>query len=222
MAALVCVGDHLIEKPSEEFAPDTVFRLKEGAQNKYVSRGGEKLEGALKDSGLNVTGFDVLDIGISTGGFSDCLLQKGAKKIYGLDVGHNQLDWKLRADKRVEAHEGINARKIPENLIPVKVDLIVIDVSFISLTLILPEAVKFEKNNGYLLALIKPQFEVKKEQVGKGGIVKDSLLHKEVQEKIARLCSELKFSEIRTFPSCIEGTDGNQEFFIFGRYHISP
>jgi 23S rRNA (cytidine1920-2'-O)/16S rRNA (cytidine1409-2'-O)-methyltransferase len=152
MAGHVCVGDQLIQKASETFSPDTVFRLKEGAVSKYVSRGGEKLEGALKESGLDVTGFDCLDIGISTGGFTDCLLQKGAHHVIGLDVGHNQLDWKIRNDKRVTSHEGINCRDIPQDLVPRKVDLVVIDVSFISLNLILPEALKFLKPQGSLLA----------------------------------------------------------------------
>ncbi len=215
MAGQVCVGDSLVKKPSEEFPLETPFRLKSGAAAKYVSRGGEKLEGVLKESGLNPRGLDALDIGISTGGFTDCLLQFGAKSIIGIDVGHNQLAWKLRNEPRLKAFEGINARAIPAEVVANPVDLIVIDVSFISLSLILPEAVKFLKESGHVIALIKPQFEVKREQVGKGGIVKDSLLHEEVQEKIRAICKELGLKEIRTFPSPLRGTDGNKEFFIF-------
>jgi 23S rRNA (cytidine1920-2'-O)/16S rRNA (cytidine1409-2'-O)-methyltransferase len=222
MAGQVCVGDRLILKSSEKFPVETEFRLKVGAADRFVSRGGEKLSGALKESGLNVKGLTALDIGISTGGFTDCLLQSGVVSVIGLDVGHNQLDWKIKDDPRVISHEGVNCRKIPPELIKEAVDLVVIDVSFISLTLILPEAFKFLKTRGALLALIKPQFEVRKEQVGKGGIVKDSLLHSEVQEKIERFCSELGLSESKLIKSPIEGTDGNKEFFIFGRFINSP
>jgi 23S rRNA (cytidine1920-2'-O)/16S rRNA (cytidine1409-2'-O)-methyltransferase len=218
MAGQVCVGDQLVKKSSEEFPVDTQFRLKDGAQTKYVSRGGEKLEGALKDSRLSVKDLIALDIGISTGGFTDCLLQNGARSVIGLDVGHNQLDWKIRNDPRVKAFEGINARQIPRNLVPEPVDLVVIDVSFISLNLILPEAIKFLKPGGHILALIKPQFEVQKGQVGKGGIVKDPLLHAAVQEKIVKLCLSLGLASVNTFESVIEGTDGNKEFFVCARY----
>lgn len=215
MAGQVCLGDRLILKSSEEFDPSSVFRLKEGALPKYVSRGGEKLAGALKESELNVSGLKALDIGISTGGFTDCLLQAGAAEVIGLDVGHNQLDWKIRNDTRVKAFEGVNCRSIPLELVPEKMDLVVIDVSFISLGLIIPEVKKFLKNKGQLLALIKPQFEVDKGQVGKGGIIKDPLLHLAVQEKIKKLCAEQGFKVNKVFPSPIEGTDGNKEFFIF-------
>jgi 23S rRNA (cytidine1920-2'-O)/16S rRNA (cytidine1409-2'-O)-methyltransferase len=218
MAGAVCVGDQLVKKASEVFIPTTVFRLKEGAVSKYVSRGGEKMEGALKHSKINPQGFKVLDVGISTGGFSDCLLQKGAASITGLDVGHNQLDWKLRNDPRVESHEGINARAIPDGLVKERVDLLVIDVSFISLTLVLPEVLKFLKPRGSLLALIKPQFEVEKGQVGKGGIVKDPLLHEHIQGKIKKFCENLGLLDLEVFESPIEGTDGNKEFFIFGTH----
>lgn len=217
MAGQVCVGDRLIKKPSEMLNPDDQLRLKEGAVSPYVSRGGEKLAGALKHVGLDVTGFVFLDIGISTGGFTDCLLQKGAARGFGIDVGKNQLDWKIRSDDRVQAHEGVNGRDIPEELVPEKVDLVVIDVSFISLTLILSQAFKFLKKGGALLALIKPQFEVEKGQVGKGGIVKDPLLHEQVQAKVVDACNSLGFQQLETLKSPIEGTDGNKEFFIFGR-----
>jgi 23S rRNA (cytidine1920-2'-O)/16S rRNA (cytidine1409-2'-O)-methyltransferase len=165
-----------------------------------------------------VKDFICLDVGISTGGFTDCLLQLGASKVFGLDVGHNQLDWKIKNDTRVISFEGVNCRQIPEGLVTEKVDLIVIDVSFISLSLVLPEALKFLKEDqGYLLALIKPQFEVDKGQVGKGGIVKDPLLHEQVQEKIKNLCEKLSLNVVKILQSPIEGTDGNKEFFIFAR-----
>ncbi|MDZ4678644.1 MAG: TlyA family RNA methyltransferase [Oligoflexia bacterium] len=222
MAGVVCLGDQLIKKASELFPIDTKFRIKEGAVPKYVSRGGEKMEGALENAGLNVKDFRVLDVGISTGGFSDCLLQKGAQSILGLDVGKNQLDWKLRNDPRVTAYEGINARALPEGLVEGLIgggfDLVVIDVSFISLTLVLPQTIKYMKPQGYMLVLIKPQFEVDKAQVGKGGIVKDPLLHQQVQEKIKKLSESLGLVDFKIFESPIEGTDGNKEFFIFARH----
>jgi len=217
MSGAVCVGDRLVKKSSETFPPDTVFRLKTGAISKYVSRGGEKLEGALRQSGLKPEGFVCLDVGASTGGFTDCLLQNGAARVYAIDVGHSQLDWKIRKDPRVLVHEGINARELSADLLPEKVQLIVTDVSFISLTLVLGPALQFLAQGGYLLALIKPQFELGRGQVGKGGIVKDPLLHQEVQEKITAHVKELGLVDARTFPSPIEGTDGNKEFFIFAR-----
>ncbi len=222
MAGQVCVGDKLVLKPSEMFLKDTVFRLKEGANPKYVSRGGEKLQGALLFQKLDLRGLVALDIGQSTGGFTDCLLQAGVKSVIGLDVGHNQLAWSIRNDPRVKSFEGINCRQIPEDLVPSQVDIIVIDVSFISLELILPEAAKYLKPRGIILALIKPQFEVEKGQIGKGGIVKDSLLHLKVQEKIKGVCEKLGFVGLKVFPSMLEGTDGNKEFFITGNldFHL--
>lgn len=216
MAGQICLGDQLIKKPSEIFSPETLFRVKDGALSQYVSRGGEKMAGALKASGLNVKGLRVLDVGISTGGFTDCLLQHGAQSVIGLDVGHNQIDWKIRNDPRVKSFEGINARQIPPELVPEPVDLIVVDVSFISLTLVLGEALKFLKKGGFVLALIKPQFEVGRDDVGKGGLVKDPLLHRQVQEKIEAFCVELGLESLEIFDSPIEGADGNKEFFIFG------
>jgi 23S rRNA (cytidine1920-2'-O)/16S rRNA (cytidine1409-2'-O)-methyltransferase len=218
MAGQVCLGDYLVKKSSEEFPPGSIFRLKDGVMARFVSRGGEKLQGVLTELNLDVTGLRALDIGISTGGFTDCLLQNGVASVVGLDVGHNQLDWKIRNDLRVKAFEGINGRDIPKGLFNGLFDIVVIDVSFISLTYILPSAFKVLKKEGVLLALIKPQFEVKKEQVGKGGIIKDPLLHGEVQEKITKFCESAGLTEIRTFLSVIEGTDGNKEFFIFGKY----
>lgn len=219
MAGQVCLGDQLIKKPSEMFSPSSLFRLKAGAVAKYVSRGGEKLEGALKKIGLSVVGMKALDIGQSTGGFTDCLLQAGVQEVVGLDVGHDQLDWKIRKDPRVKAFEGINARSLPSDIKDQKFDLVVIDVSFISLSLILPEAIQCLKPGGHLLSLVKPQFEVEKHQVGKGGIIKDPLLHKQVQEKIQKIAEQLSFKDIELFESSIEGTDGNKEFFIFA--HIA-
>lgn len=217
MAGSVCKGDQLILKPSEMFETSAVFRVKPGALSEFVSRGGVKLKGALETVKLDVTGFRALDVGISTGGFTDCLLQRGVVEITGVDVGHNQLDWKLRKDPRVRLFEGVNARELPPEVLTQRFDLAVVDVSFISLTLVLSEVKKTLKTGGYLLALIKPQFEVEKGQVGKGGIVKDPLLHTRVQEKIKAFCEQLGFADIFLMASPIEGSDGNKEFFIFGR-----
>ncbi len=222
MAGQVCLGDRLVLKSSELFPPESLFRLKEGALSKYVSRGGEKLEGALKDAALNPQGLNAIDIGQSTGGFTDCLLQSGAVSVTGIDVGHDQLDWKIRNDPRVRAHEGINARALPAEFKQAGYDLAVIDVSFISLSLVLPEAKACLKPTGSLLALVKPQFEVEKHEVGKGGIIKDPLLHARVQEKIRRVAQDLGFKDIQLFESRIEGTDGNKEFFIFARNSNIP
>lgn len=217
MGGAVCVGDYLVKKSSETFPPETSFRLKAGSVSQYVSRGGNKLAGALKTTGLKPEGFVCLDVGASTGGFTDCLLQNGAAKVYAIDVGHNQIDWKIRQDPRVIVHEGVNARELKPDFLPERVQLVVSDVSFISLTLVLKPAIQFLAQGGYLLALVKPQFEVGKGQVGKGGIVKDPLLHQVVQEKITEHVTELGLVEARTFPSPIEGADGNKEFFIFAR-----
>ena len=221
MAGHVCLGDRLVLKASEKFETRLIFRLKEGAVSRFVSRGGEKLQGVLSDLRLSVKGLIALDIGISTGGFTDCLLQNGVTHVTGLDVGHNQLDWKIKNDPRVKAFEGINARQIPSGLISEPVDIVVIDVSFISLTLIVGEALRFLKPKGLILALIKPQFEVNKGRVGKGGVVKDPLLHKQVQDKIWALCEKLGLTELKIVESPLEGTDGNKEFFISGLNHHS-
>jgi 23S rRNA (cytidine1920-2'-O)/16S rRNA (cytidine1409-2'-O)-methyltransferase len=155
-----------------------------------------------------------LDIGASTGGFTDCLLQRGAAKVFAVDVGHGQLAWKLRKDPRVVAIEKVNARFLSREQIPESVDLCVIDVSFISLTLILPRAVELVTENGVILALIKPQFELQRKDVGRGGIVRDAALHGKAQQKIVKFVEEAKFRVVGVVPSIITGTDGNQEFFI--------
>jgi 23S rRNA (cytidine1920-2'-O)/16S rRNA (cytidine1409-2'-O)-methyltransferase len=173
---------------------------------RYVGRGGLKLEGALRHFGISPAGLTALDIGASTGGFTDCLLQQGAKKVYAIDVGHGQLAWKIRSDPRVVVREKLNARFLGRADVPEPVDLCVIDVSFISLTLILPNAFELVTPNGMILALIKPQFELQASDVGRGGIVRDAVLHEKAQAKIRDFVLEA--------PSGITGTDGNQEFFI--------
>ena len=158
-------------------------------------------------------GKTALDIGSSTGGFTDCMLQRGAEKVYAVDVGYGQLDWKLRNDPRVVVFEKTNARFLTRDQVPELVDICVIDVSFISLTLILPNAVALLKPDGVILALIKPQFELQRPEVGKGGIVRDLLLHQKAQDKIVAFVNDLGHIVAGIAPSAIKGADGNQEFF---------
>ena len=190
--------------------------------NKYVSRAGLKMEAALERLRLDVTNFTVLDVGISTGGFSDCLLQRGARQILGVDVGHNQLSLKLKSDPRVKSIEGVNAREIHTNTHVLELaptagfELVVIDVSFISLSLVLPSVVKLiHKTKGSCLALVKPQFEVGPQGLGKNGIVKDKELYHAVRDKVLGAIKELGGLEIDYFESELEGKDGNQEFFVY-------
>lgn len=208
-----------VTKSSQKIEDPQNLRVKEGAVQKYVSRGGLKLEGALQHCHLDVAGSLALDVGISTGGFTDCLLKSGAAKVIGVDVGHSQLDPRLKNDSRVVCLEGINARdltaatlsSLSENM---TFDIIVVDVSFISLTLILPKLPELLKQNGKILALVKPQFEVGASNLGKGGVVKDSSLYKEVEEKIRATCAQLALKVEDYFESSIEGGDGNKEFFV--------
>src|ERR1041385_2885500 len=177
MARAVLVDEQLIHKPSELFSHDANIRIKESATQRYVSRGGMKLEAALRDFNVDAAGLVCLDVGASTGGFTDCLLQHGASGVVALDVGHNQLHWQIRTDQRVDVREGVNARRLSPADFKEKFDLITIDVSFISLTKILPPVVPLLTSSGCIIALIKPQFEVGKGEVGKGGIVKDTGRH---------------------------------------------
>lgn len=193
--------------------------------DRFVSRGGIKMAGALAHTRLEVKGFRVLDLGISTGGFADCLLQAGAHSIVGIDVGHGQLAPKLAADPRVQLIEGANARNLVENarLGPPRpaFDLVVADLSFISLTLVLPQAIQYLKEGARVLALVKPQFEVGRGGIGKGGIVKDTSLLKGVETKIRECCASLKLDVEDYFASAIEGSDGNREFFVLASEHQS-
>ena len=171
------------------------------------------MEGALDHFQVDVAGKIALDIGASTGGFTDCLRQRGAARVYAVDVGQGQLDWKLRSDPRVIALEKVNARFLSPEQIPDSIDICVIDVSFISLTLILPNALALLKPDGVILALIKPQFELQRSEVGKGGIVRDPRLHQKAQDKIVAFVTDLGQIVAGIAPAAIKGTDGNQEFF---------
>jgi 23S rRNA (cytidine1920-2'-O)/16S rRNA (cytidine1409-2'-O)-methyltransferase len=211
LAGNVSVGTRIAAKPSELLDDQTAIAVRQ--TRKYVGRGALKLESALEHFDIDVHGKIALDIGASTGGFTDCMLQRRAEKVYAVDVGYGQLDWKVRNDPRVIVLEKINARFLTREHVPERVDLCVIDVSFISLTLILPNAVALLKSDGMILALIKPQFELQRSDVGRGGIVRDPRLHQKAQDKIVAFVNDLGHVVAGIAPAAIKGADGNQEFF---------
>jgi len=212
IAGEVRAGGHAITKSSELVAPNVEILVAQ--RPRYASRGGLKLEGALDFFNVDVRGKVAMDIGASTGGFTDCLLQHGAVKVYAVDVGHGQLAWKIRSDPRVVVREKLNARFLSREQVPELVDLCVIDVSFISLSLILPRAFELITPDGVILALIKPQFELQRKDVGRGGIVRNPALHDKAQQKIVKFAEASGFCVAGLVPSTITGADGNQEFFI--------
>jgi 23S rRNA (cytidine1920-2'-O)/16S rRNA (cytidine1409-2'-O)-methyltransferase len=215
MAGEVRVAGQKAAKPGQLVADDCAIEVLE--RPPYVSRGGFKLAGALRHFQIDVTGLICLDVGSSTGGFTDVLLQAGARKVHAVDVGAGQLAWSLRSDPRVALHEGINARELAFEHIGESVDLITCDVSFISVTLILPAVVPLLRPHGQLVILIKPQFEVGKGQVGKGGIVRDPDLHRAACEKVRTAVRELGF-ETTVMESPILGAEGNKEFLLHARH----
>ena len=212
MAGEIKIGTRIAVKPSQLLAADAAVAVK--PTRKYVGRGALKLEKALDHFKIDMQSKVALDIGASTGGFTDCLLQRGTGKVYAVDVGHGQLDWKIRNDSRVIVLEKLNARFLSRAHIPELVDLCVIDVSFISLTLILPKAFELITPSGVVLALIKPQFELERADVGRGGIVRDPELHQKAQDKIVQFVTRLGHTVTGIVPSAITGADGNQEFFV--------
>lgn len=215
MAGEVKIGTRVAAKSSELLGEEAELSIKEAPR--FVGRGGLKLEGALEHFDVDLRDKVCLDIGASTGGFTDCLLQRGARKVYAIDVGHDQLAWKIRKDPRVIVHEKVNARSLGPEHVPEDVDLAVVDVSFISLTLILPSAFELLLPNGIVIALIKPQFELERADVGRGGIVRETTLHEKAQRKIVSLVESLGQEVVDLVPSTITGADGNQEFFICAR-----
>jgi 23S rRNA (cytidine1920-2'-O)/16S rRNA (cytidine1409-2'-O)-methyltransferase len=212
MAGAVLVDEQLVRKPSELFDQDTNIRIKDDATSRYVGRGGIKLEAALREFTVDVDGLLCLDVGASTGGFTDCLLQHGARRVVAVDVGHYQLDWKIRNDPRVEVREGVNARYLKPSDFDEQFDLATIDVSFISLTKILPAVVPLLNEAGRIVALIKPQFEVGRGEIGKGGIVKDAAQHQRVVQEINAAAESLGLKTAGVIESPIKGADGNVEF----------
>ena len=215
IAGLVRVNRQRAQKPSDPVQPEDQITLE--APEKYVSRGGHKIEHALHHFDLNVTGIMAVDLGASTGGFTDCLLQRGAARVHAVDVGAGQIDWKLRNDPRVSLHERLNARFLRYQDIGEPIDLVVCDVSFISVTLILPAAAPLLQPEGEMVILIKPQFEVGREQVGRGGIVRDPELHRAACERVENAVRQMSYrTEIIESP--ILGAEGNKEFLLYARH----
>ena len=216
LARAVKVNETYPDKAGVPVPVDAEIHIK-GEDNPYVSRGGLKLQEALKEFALNIEGIVALDVGASTGGFTDCLLQASARKVYALDVGYGQLAWKLREDKRVVVIERTNIRYYDGADLNEKIDLATIDASFISLKIILPAVFKLIGDEAQILALIKPQFEVAKEEVGKGGVVQDPAIHDRVVQEIREFCQSLNLEVEGTCASPILGPAGNKEFFILAR-----
>lgn len=214
LAGEVKVDGRLVDKPADRFTEDALVEIKE--KPRFVGRGGLKLEGALEHFGIDVTGWTCVDVGASTGGFTDCLLQRGASKVHAVDVGTNQLVWKLRNDPRVISREKFNARNMVESDLGEKVRLAVMDLSFISLTKVLPAVFGVLDEGGTVVCLIKPQFELRREDVGRGGIVRDEALRERAILKIQSFVTEEYGREWRgTIPAQIAGMDGNQEFLAW-------
>jgi 23S rRNA (cytidine1920-2'-O)/16S rRNA (cytidine1409-2'-O)-methyltransferase len=216
MAGKVFINGQRVDKPGFSVSSSDTIECK-GSDLAYVSRGGLKLEAALQHFCLDVTAAICMDVGASTGGFTDCLLQHGSKRVYAVDVGYGQLAWKIRQNPRVIVMERTNARYLTADALPERVDLITIDVSFISLKIIVPAIIQFMKPNAAILALIKPQFEVGKGQVGKGGVVRDPQLHEQVIQTLADYFRGRQLKPESAYPSPVQGPKGNQEFFMLLR-----
>jgi 23S rRNA (cytidine1920-2'-O)/16S rRNA (cytidine1409-2'-O)-methyltransferase len=214
MAGVVLVNEQRVDKPSDSIPANAEIRIKGGDDpaSRYVGRGGLKLEAALREFQIEPTGFVCLDVGASTGGFTDCLLQHGALHVVSIDVGHNQIDWRLRTDARVSVREGVNARYLKPADFEIEFDLIVMDVSFISATKIFPALVPLLKDNGRLIVLIKPQFEVGRGEVGKGGIVREPEKHARVIDEVNKAAKERGLAAQKIIESPLRGADGNLEF----------
>ena len=211
MSGMVYVDGQKADKPGMSFDETLPLEVR-GATCPYVSRGGLKLEKALRDFGVDPTGYVCSDSGASTGGFTDCLLQQGAKKVFAIDVGYGQLDWKIRSDPRVVVMERTNVRYVTPEQLGEPLDLSVIDVSFISLKIVLPVIKTFLKPTGQVLCLIKPQFEAGRDKVGKKGVVREPETHKEVLDNFVALANELDFKILGLTFSPVKGPEGNIEF----------
>jgi 23S rRNA (cytidine1920-2'-O)/16S rRNA (cytidine1409-2'-O)-methyltransferase len=219
LAGKVYSDTERLEKPGLAVNPELELSVREGLP--YVSRGGLKLEAALEAFGIDVQGRRCLDIGASTGGFTDCLLQKGALNVVALDVGHGQIAWKLRQDERVELREHVNARYLRPDDFSFKFDLVVCDVSFISLKLIVPVIPELISEGARIVTLVKPQFEVGRDEVGKGGIVRDEAAQERVLREVCECAHSVGLAVIGTIDSPITGQDGNREFLAaFGKREI--
>lgn len=215
MAGLVFVDNQKLDKPGTKVSVNANIEVK-GNPIPYVSRGGLKLEKALKEFNIDLTGQTTIDIGASTGGFTDCMLQNGAVKVFAIDVGYGQLAWSLRSDSRVVCMERTNIRSVTPEMLGDSADFATMDVSFISITKVLPVAKQLLKENGRLVCLIKPQFEAGREKVGKKGVVRDKNVHKEVIEKIIYFCKDqMSFEILGLTYSPIKGPEGNIEYLVY-------
>jgi 23S rRNA (cytidine1920-2'-O)/16S rRNA (cytidine1409-2'-O)-methyltransferase len=214
LAGKVLVESHTVDKPGTQIDVETQVQV-QGEDQPYVSRGGTKLEGALHAFEIDPKGIVVMDVGASTGGFTDCVLQKGAKKVYAVDVGYGQLAWKLQKDPRVINLERRNIRYLNIEEVGEEMDLILIDTSFISIEKFLSHLLRFLKKGGSIIGLIKPQFEVGKGEVGKGGVVRDASLHQKVIQRISEFSKGLGLKVLGVTESPILGPKGNKEFFIY-------
>jgi len=212
----VLVNKKVIDKAGTLVDVTSLIELK-SPDHPYVSRGGLKLEAAIKNFNINLKDKNALDVGASTGGFTDCLLKHGAKKVYAVDVGYGLLDWRLRQDKRVILIERQNIRYLPKEKIPEPIDIATVDVSFISVKKVIPKVTEFLNPKGEIIILIKPQFEVGREKVGKGGIVRDEAIRQEAVKEIVNFCKKLGFHIIGVIPSPILGAKGNQEYLAYGK-----
>ncbi|MBM3705820.1 MAG: TlyA family RNA methyltransferase [Actinobacteria bacterium] len=215
MSGRVKVDGRIIDKPGAEVPEDAQIEITEDSP--YVSRGGLKIENAFKDLGISAEGKKAADVGASTGGFTDFLLKNGAESVTAIDVGYGILSWKLRTDPRVFVFERTNIRKIDASDLPYRADLTVVDVSFISLEKIFDKIIEITEKSGEILLLVKPQFEAKREDVGKGGIVLERQVHKKVLGKIIRMVRDYKLSVEGIAFSKVKGAKGNQEFWIYAK-----
>lgn len=218
MAGIVFVGGQRVDKPGTELAEESLIELK-GETLPFVSRGGLKLAKAVEEFALIFKEQVVVDIGASTGGFTDCVLQNGAKRVYAVDVGYGQLDWKLRTDPRVVSMERVNARYLNKESLPEQVDWVVSDVAFISITKIFSAMLAILKDGGQVLTLIKPQFEAGREHVGKKGVVKDGLVHRQVLEQVLSQAESVGFRVLGVAYSPIRGPEGNIEYLAWLGLH---
>ena len=216
LAGLVYSGERKIEKAGQAIASDAAIEVR-GREHPWVSRGGTKLAHALDHFGWDVAGAVALDVGSSTGGFTDVLLQRGAAKVYAVDVGTNQLAWKLRQDPRVIVHEKTNARYLDEQIVPERIDVLVCDASFIALSKVLDKAVDFVGRGGRMIALVKPQFEAERHEIGKGGVVRDPAVHARVCAAAAAWAEGRGWTVEGIAASPITGPEGNVEFLLAAR-----
>ena len=215
MAGTVVVAEQRVDKPGTLVNMEASVRLKEDARSPYVSRGGHKLARGLEAFSLDVTGIVALDVGASTGGFTDCLLQHGAAKVFAVDVGYGQLAWSLLQDPRVVNLERCNIRTLTSDALTETPSLAVIDASFISLTLVIPKVLSLIADKGEVVALVKPQFEVGKGRVGKGGVVRDPALHAEVLAQLQRRADVWQVEVKGVIESSLRGAKGNREFLLY-------